>query len=408
MTGNQEKKGDVTLEDFPGENQPAPSEGLLNRPFLRIRTAGVTLLLAALLALAIVVGLRSRLQAEEQLVRTTRAALVPSVLVTRPKAGAPASEVELPGNTQAFIDTPIYARVSGYIKAWHADIGSHVKRGALLAEIDAPEVDQQLQQARADLRNAQANLEFARTTSERYQVLLSSDSVSKQETDQTVSDYHAKQAQVDSSQANVRRLEELQGFERVFAPFDGVITARNTDIGALIQAGDNVGAKELFHLAALDKLRIYVSVPESYVVAAKPGLKVALTFDALFPDETFSGTLVRSANAIDASSRTLNVEVDMDNPSGRVLPGAYAFVHLPSPSGAKAVTIPANTLLFRSEGLRVGVVRNDKVKLVPVTIGHDYGSSVEIVSGLTPQDAVIMDPSDSLENGDAVQAKTSL
>src|ERR1700722_11567951 len=271
------------------------------------------------------------------------------------------------------------------------------------AEIDAPEVDQQLLQARADLKNAQVNLEFARITAGRYEVLIKTPSVSPQETDQTVSDFHSRQALVSASQANVHRLEELQGFKRIYAPFDGVITARNTDIGALIQAGDNTRPKELFHLAAWEKLPVYVSVPAAYVAAAKSGSKVALTFDSLFPGETFSGTVIRSANAIDPNSRTWNVEADMDNPSGRVLPGAYAFAHLPTTSSAQAVTIPANALLFRAEGLRVGVVRNDRVNLVPVTIGHDYGSSVQILSGLVAADAIIVDPSDSLESGDAVQ-----
>jgi RND family efflux transporter MFP subunit len=369
----------------------------------RLKIVMIALLVVVAVAIAIGTGIQTRLQAEGQLARSTRMSAIPSVLITHPRAGAAGGEVELPGNTQPFSDTPIYARVSGYLKSWHVDIGARVKQGELLAEIDAPEVDQQLLQARADLKNAQVNLEFARITADRYEVLIKTASVSQQETDQTVSDFHSRQALVDASQANVHRLEELQGFERIYAPFDGVITARNTDIGALIQAGDNTGPKELFHVAALDRLRIYVSVPENYVAAAKSGSKVALTFDSLFPGETFPGTVVRSANAIDPNSRTLNVEVDMDNSSGRVLPGAYAFAHLPTTSSARAVTIPANALLFRAEGLRVGVVRNDRVNLVPVTIGHDYGSSVEILSSLVAADAIIVDPSDSLESGDSVQ-----
>jgi RND family efflux transporter MFP subunit len=363
----------------------------------------IALLVVVASAIAVGTGIQTRLQAAVQLARSTRLFAIPSVIATHPRAGAAGGEVELPGNTQPFNDTPIYARVSGYLKSWKVDIGARVKQGELLAEIDAPEVDQQLMQARADLKNAQVNVEYARITADRYQGLVKTASVSQQETDRTVSDFHSRQALVDVSQANMHRLEELQGFERIYAPFDGVITARNTDIGALIQAGDNTGPKELFHLAAVEKLRVYVAVPEAYVAAAKTGSKVALTFDALFPGETFPGTVVRSANAIDPNSRTLNVEVDMDNSSERVLPGAYAFVHLGTPARAEAVTIPANALLFRAEGLRVGVVRDNRVNLVPVTIGHDYGSSVEILSGLVTDDAIIVDPSDSLESGDAVQ-----
>jgi RND family efflux transporter MFP subunit len=403
MTTNTEDKVAFESVDIPDDIQAPGLRHPSRRSPSRLKIVMIALLVVVAVAIAIGAGIQTRLQAEGQLARSTHMSAIPSVFITHPRAGAAGGEVELPGNTQPFNDTPIYARVSGYLKSWNVDIGARVKQGELLAEIDAPEVDQQLLQARADLKNAEVNLEFARITADRYEVLIKTASVSQQETDQTVSDFHSRQALVDVSQANVHRLEELQGFERIYAPFDGVITARNTDIGALIQAGDNTGPKELFHLAALDRLRIYVSVPENYVAAAKSGSKVALTFDSLFPGETFPATVVRSANAIDPNSRTLNVEVDMDNASGRVLPGAYAFAHLPIPISAQAVTIPANALLFRAEGLRVGVVRNDRVNLVPVTIGHDYGSSVEILSGLVTDDAIIVDPSDSLENGDAVQ-----
>ena len=220
--------------------------------------------------------------------------------------------------------------------------------------------------------------------------------------DQTASDLASKQALVNSSEANIRRLEDLQSFEKIYAPFDGVITARNTDIGALIGAGDNSGPKELFHLSAIDKLRVYIAVPEVYASRLQTGEKVTLTLDA-FPGETFNGTLTRNSNTIDPQSRTLNVEVDVDNPDARLFPGAYTFVHLPVSGNGGSVTIPSNTLLFRSEGLRVGVVRDGHVVLAPITIGHDYGNTVEVVAGLTPQDAVIVDPSDSLTEGAAVQ-----
>jgi RND family efflux transporter MFP subunit len=200
----------------------------------------------------------------------------------------------------------------------------------------------------------------------------------------------------------VHRLQRLQEFERIYAPFDGVVTARNTDVGALIQNGDNTGPKELFHLAAVDKLRVYISVPEVYATAVKSGETVTLTIDA-FPRETFTGTLVRDSSSIDPTSRTLKVEVDVDNPTGRLLPGAYAFVHLKVPATTGAVTVPTNALLFRAEGLRAAVVRNGQAKLAPIAIGHDYGSTVEVVSGLTADDAVIIDPSDSITDGSPVE-----
>jgi len=362
----------------------------------------VTAFLCAGLAMLIFSGIRSRLDSEKRLEQRVKSSAIPVVTVIHPEGGSKAQEIELPGTTEAFTDAPIYARTSGYLKQWYLDIGGHAKRGQLLAEIETPELDQQLQQAENDLRTAQANLQLAQVTAERWVTLLKRDVVSKQETDQTVSDFNAKRATVDSAEANVRRLQKLQEFERVYAPFDGVITARNTDIGALIQNGDNTGPKELFHLAAIDKLRVYISVPEVYETAVKSGELVTLTLDA-FPGETFIGTVVRNANSIDLTSRTLKVEVDVDNPTGRLLPGAYAFVHLKVPASAGAVTIPTNTLLFRAEGLRVAVVHNGATKLVPITIGHDYGSTVEAVSGLTADDAVIIDPSDSIMHGSRVE-----
>jgi RND family efflux transporter MFP subunit len=358
--------------------------------------------LAACVGAAIYSGIHSRLAAKTNLRQTTQASSVSFVDVVYPKATSDGEEIALPGNTQAFTDTPIYARTSGYLKHWYADIGARVRQGELLAVIETPELDQQLRQARADLENAQSNFELAQITAERWQNLLKTDSVSHQETDQAVSDLHSKQALVNSSKANVERLEQLQAFERITAPFDGIITARNTDIGALIQAGDNAGPKELFHVAAIQKLRVYIAVPEIYAASVKTGEKAGLTLDA-FPGEIFTGTIVRNADAIDVASRTLNVEVDVENPSGRLLPGAYAFVHFKVPSHSGAVTIPSNALLFRAEGLRAAVVRDGHVELTPITIGQDYGNAVEVVSGLHPRDAVVTNPSDSLVNGAAVQ-----
>jgi|GraSoi2013_100cm_1033763.scaffolds.fasta_scaffold42366_2 RND family efflux transporter MFP subunit len=353
-------------------------------------------------AIFIYSGIRSRTEAEKRLAQNVRSSLIPMVTVIHPKGGAAAQEIELPGNTQAFTEAPIYARTSGYLKQWYLDIGAHAKRGQLLAEIETPELDQQLQQAESELRTAQANLQLAQITATRWLFLLKTNVISKQETDQAVSDLNAKRATADSAEANVRRLQRLQEFEHIYAPFDGIITARNTDVGALIQNGDNTVPQQLFHLAAVDKLRVYISVPEVYATAAKSGEMVTLTLDA-FPGETFTGTLVRDSGSIDLTSRTLKVEVDVDNPTGRLLPGAYAFVHLKVPAPPGAVTVPTNTLLFRSEGLSVAVVRNGRAKLVPVTIGHDYGSTVEVMSSLTADDAVIIDPSDSILDGSPVQ-----
>jgi RND family efflux transporter MFP subunit len=387
------------VRNDPGSTTQGPDNP--GRAFSK-RGIAITAIITACAALAIVFGLHSRLTAETRLRESAKASAIPYVDVVSPKASADADEIALPGSTSAFNDTPIYARTSGYVKHWYVDIGARVKKGELLAAIETPELDQQLQQARADLENAEANLQLAKITAARWQHLLETDSVSHQETDQAVSDLHSKQALVNSGKANVERLEQLQAFERVTAPFDGVVTARNTDIGALVQAGDNSGPKELFHMAAIQTLRVYVAVPEIYAAFVKNGEQAKLTLDA-FPGETLTGTIVRNADAIDATSRTLNVEVDVPNPTGRLLPGAYAFVHLRVPPHPGSVTIPSNALLFRAEGLRAGVIRNGHVELTPIAIGQDYGSTVEVISGLSARDMVIVNPSDSLANGAAVQ-----
>jgi len=364
------------------------------------------------LALGVIIyaGIHERAMAASNLGTVTERAAITTVNVVEPKSGAALEEIVLPGNTQAFSDTPIYARTNGYLKRWYVDIGAHVKQGQLLAEIETPEIDQQLEQARADLQTAEANEQLAQITATRWQNLLKTDSVSKQETDQAVKDLSAKQATVESMTANVHRLEQLQSFERIYAPFSGVITARNTDIGALINAGAGGMPQELFHMAAVNRLRIYVAVPEVDSEAAQNGARAALSLDE-YPGETFQGTIVRNSDAIDLNSRTLNVEVDIDNRDGRIRPGAYVFVHLKIPeksTGATAsLTIPANTLLFRSEGLRVGVVRGDRAELVPITIGRDYGSTVEVISGLKPTDQVIVNPSDSLTTGTPVRVNAA-
>jgi RND family efflux transporter MFP subunit len=382
--------------------QPGP-DGPQFRPEIRRRTA-LLLAAAALATLAVLIysGIHSRVAAESRLKQRTEEAAIPTVAVVFPREGAPTQELVLPGNTQAFSDAPIYARTNGYLKRWYFDIGAHVQKGQLLAEIETPEVDQQLQQAQAELDTAQANLSIAKITAARWLDLVSTGSVSQQETDQAVSNLSAVKAAAESRAANVRRLEQLQAFEKVYAPFDGIITARNTDVGALIDAGASTQPRELFHIAAIQKLRLYVSVPEVYSRAAQSSAPATLTLDE-FPGQTFHGTIVRNANSIDIASRTLLVEVDVDNPTGQLLPGAYVFVHLKLPDETHSVTIPSNTLIFRKEGLQVGLVRNGKAELVPVKISRDYGNSVEIVSGLQLTDAVIADPSDSLVSGTPVR-----
>ncbi|HEX4576078.1 MAG TPA: efflux RND transporter periplasmic adaptor subunit, partial [Edaphobacter sp.] len=369
------------------ESQPSggykPTDPMADEPKLTGATWVGMAIVAAIVGAVVIFGITARHGSERVLEKETAASAIPSVNVVYPTPSTLGSEIALPGNTQAFTDAPIYSRTSGYLKSWYFDIGARVKKGQLMATIETPELDQQLQVAQADLKSAQANLDLANTTSTRYQNLLKTNSVSKQETDVAVSDAAAKKASVDASMANVRRLEQMQSFERVYAPFDGIVTARNTDIGRLISAGQNTTPQELFHLAAIGKLRVYVSVPEGYSTAIKDGAKATLTLDE-YPGRTFEGTIARNSNAIDQATRTLNVEVDVDNPKGELLPGAYVFVHFKVPQHVAALSIPSNTLLFRAEGLRVGVVRNGRVQLVPVKIGRDAGATVEIASGLAP------------------------
>ena len=364
----------------------------------------IFLLILVVAVLLVVFGILPRIQARTALRQETLRMAVPTVAVVQPKRSAPAQEIILPANVQAFADAPIYARTNGYLKRWYVDIGSRVKEGQLLAEIDTPEVNQQLRQARADLGTAQANLNLSKITADRYQGLLKTDSVSKQESDNAVGDYEAKQANVQSAQANVKRLEELQSFQRIYAPFSGVITARNTDIGALINSGSTGGnGNELFHIAQPDKLRVYVSVPQIYSQAAKPGLTADLTL-AEFPGRRFQGKLVRTANAIDPTSRTLLVEIAVDNPTGQLFTGSYAEVHFKLPTPTTSLILPVNTLLFRSEGLRVATVgEGQKVTLKQITLGHDFGSEVEVVAGLDGNEKVIINPPDSVVDGESVR-----
>ena len=361
---------------------------------------------ALVLGLAIYAGLQGRHGADAALKRATEEAATPTVAVVHPSASSATDELVLPGTARAFTDAPIYARASGYLKKWYADIGARVTQGQILAEIETPELDQQLRQARAGLENASATMEMAKTTAERWQTLLKRDAVSRQETDEKVSDYSAKRAMVESNSANVKRLEDLQAFQKVTAPFDGIITARNTDIGALIDAGAGGQARELFRLAAISKLRVFVSVPQAYAQAARPGTPTTISLEEN-PGKLYRGTLARTSNALDPSARTMLSEVEMDNPGGEVLPGAYVVVRLRVGRQTSGMTIPANTLLFRAEGMQVAVVRDGRAELVSVTIGRDYGRSVEVVAGLQRTDAVILDPADSLVSGTAVRVRAS-
>jgi RND family efflux transporter MFP subunit len=364
----------------------------------------VVLTSALILGVAIYAGLHDRRGADAALKRATEEAATPTVMVVHPAASDATDELVLPGNARAFTDAPIYARASGYLKKWNADIGSRVSQGQVLAEIETPELDQQLRQARGELANATATMELARTTAQRWQALLKREVVSAQETDEKVADYNARKAVVESSTANVKRLEDLQAFQKITAPFDGIITARNVDIGSLIDAGGQ--SRELFRLAAIGKLRVFVSVPQAYAQAARPGTPTTITLEEN-PGKAYRGTLARTSNALDPSARTMLSEVEMENPGGEVLPGSYVMVRLRVGLATRGMTIPANALLFRSEGLRVAVVRDGRAELVPVKLGRDYGRVVEVVSGLTPADAVILDPADSLVSGTPVRVRPS-
>jgi RND family efflux transporter MFP subunit len=363
---------------------------------------GLTIALIAAAAL-LISGIWSRVRARTALNTETAQAALTAVSVVSPKQTAPTDEIILPGNVQPFISSPIYARTNGYLKKWYFDIGAHVKQGQLLAVIETPEVDQQLEQARSNLLTAQANLELATITKTRYQNLLTKNAVSQQDVDNAVGTYNANKAIVDADKAAVQQYSALVSFEKVYAPFDGVITARNTDIGDLINSGSSSTPKtDLFHIAQPGKLRVYVNVPEEY----SQGIRVGMTADlslAEFPGRTFQGTLVRTAEAINMTTRTLLIEVEVDNPKSTLLTGSYAEVHLKIPTQTSTLLLPVNTLIFRSEGLHVGVVKTGKVVLTAVTPGHDFGNTIEIVSGLKPNDQVITNPPDSIVHGQAVQ-----
>ena len=361
--------------------------------------------LAVILVLLVAAcGIVVRAHAEHKLAQQTEDGAMITVSAVKPTVTAMTDEINLPGTMQAFVDAPLYARTSGYLKNWYADIGAKVKKGDLLAEIETPEVDQQLDQAIADLASAKANAALAEVTNKRWQVLVKTNAVSKQEADEKLGAAEAQQAQYAAAEANVKRLKALQSFQKIYAPFDGVVTVRNTDIGQLINAGQGSGP-QLFRVASITKLRTFIPVPQSQ----SPYVQVGMPADMLFaerPGKSFPGMVTRTANSIDTNTRTLLTEVDIDNTNGELFPGAYVDVHikLPSPATDGAVRVPANTLIFRSAGMQAAVVGPDgKIALRDVVIGRDFGNEVEIVKGLNSDDQVVLNPPDSLSAGQQVK-----
>jgi RND family efflux transporter MFP subunit len=362
----------------------------------------VLALLLIVAAVIVVAGIVHRVHAQHTLAEDTTAVATPDVTLAKPETGAPAKEIVLPGNVFAFKDSPIFARTNGYLEHWYFDIGARVRAGQLLAVISTPEIDKQLLQARADLATAEANAGYAKTTATRYQGLLGQNAVSQQDTENFTTQAASTSAAVKSQLANVKRLEDLQSFERVYAPFNGIVTSRSVDIGQLIDSGAN---KEMFHMASTDVLRVYTSVPQVYSRDARVGAHPTLTFPQ-YPGRTFTGTLVRTANSIDLASRTLLVEVDVDNRDGALAPGSYAEVHLEVSQPRSEVIIPVSALLFRREGLRVASVQSQNGssvgRLLPVTLGHDDGTTVQVLTGLSAEDEIISNPPDSVVDGEKV------
>lgn len=355
--------------------------------------------IALIVAIALGIwGEVSRVLARSELVKQNADAAIPTVTTTTAEPSAAGEELVLPGAVQAFMEAPIYARTSGYLKSWNTDIGTQVTKGQLLALIETPEVDQQLMQAQADLATARANENLSKSTNARWQGLLATQSVSKQDADEKAGDAAAKTAAADSAAANLARLRDLESFKRVVAPFTGVITARNTDVGALINAGQSSGT-ELFRIADTHKLRIFVRVPEPFAAATQPGLEAALRFTE-HPNGTFPATVVRTSNSLDSTLRTLQVELELDNAKGEIFPGAYAEVHFKLPPSAETMRLPANTVLFRAAGLQVATLdAQQRVKLKSIVQGRDFGNSIEVLSGLAPHETVVVNPPDSIADG---------
>lgn len=374
-----------------------------------LRTFKILLIVVvAVLILGTVVihGIRSRISAAAVIRERTLEEAVLPVSVIHPKRGDLKEEINLPGNIQAFVDAPVYARTNGYLKKWYTDIGTRVKAGDLLAEIDSPEVDQQLDQAKAQLATSQANLSLAEITMNRDLGMMK-EAIPRQDVDNAVGAYQADKATVDSQTANMKYLEQLVAFQKVVAPFDGLITARNTDVGQLINSGNGGAAQELFRISSTSKLRIYITVPQMYSEAAVPGVNTELTLPET-PGRHYTGKIARNTGAIDPTTRTLLTEVDIDNTAGQLMPGAYAEVHLKLPAATAALVVPVTALIFRAEGLQLAVVRNEnRAELVHVTEGRDFGTEVEITSGITATDSVIINTPDSLTSGETVRVESS-
>ena len=355
-----------------------------------------------LLIIGAVITMLMRIHSSQVLARETEQEAIPTVAVVHPVAEKPDEELVLPGTLQAYEESPIYARTNGYLLRWYKDIGSHVTKGDLLADIDTPEVDQELMQSRANRQQIVAQLDLAKINADRYAGLRKTDSVSQEEADQQASGYQQAQANLAAADANVRRLEELESFKHVYAPFSGVLTKRTVDPGALINAGAGAAGRELFDMAQVDPLRVYISVPQSYAPSIKNGMEAAITLQE-YPGQKFKGTVARTAEAIDPVTRTLLTEVDVPNKAWQLLPGSFGEVHFRVGLNAQKVTIPVNAMLFRQEGARVAVVGSDgKVRLRPITIGRDYGATLEILGGVGVEDRIVINPSDSLEEGQPV------
>jgi RND family efflux transporter MFP subunit len=371
--------------------------------FRRLKLAGAV---AAVLALVVVVhGVAIRAAENSHLKDWTEAQALPTVAIIAPGDGAAAHGLELPGRLEAYARAPIYARVSGYLKSWKYDIGAPVKAGALLADIETPDLDQQLLQARADLASAQANAELAQTTATRWQQILKSGAVAKQDVDEKLGDLRAKQAMVKAAQANVERLIAMKNFARLTAPFDGIVTARNTDVGALINAGASTGTigQELFVVSDTHKLRVYVNVPQNYVPSVPPGTKATIQVPE-HADKHYSATVESSAQSVNSNSGTTLMQLSVDNPSGELLPGGYASVRLDLPQKVSVLSVPASALIFDAKGLSVAVVgADDRVLVKPVSIARDLGKTVELSSGLEASDRVIENPPDGIVTGAQVR-----
>jgi membrane fusion protein, multidrug efflux system len=389
----------VDTEVFEAEPEHEDQGRYKHRGYLIAVILGVIFLVAA------IVGIMSRFSERRALADETERLAIATVSIVHPKAESPQEELVLPSTLQAYTESPIYARTNGYLKKWYHDIGSTVRQGELLADIETPEIDQELMQARAARDQSTAQLEIAKSSAKRWENLQKMDAVAQQETDERNSSYTQAQANLAAADANVRRLEQLESFKHVYAPFSGVVTRRSIDIGALINAGNNGPNQQLFNVARIDPIRVYVSVPENYAPSVRPGVRSKIEL-ASIAGKDFSGNVVRTAEAIDPATRTLLSEIDVPNPKGELLPGAYAQVHFGLKIQVPRWTVPVNALLFRAEGVRAAVVDgNGKVQLRPVVIGRDYGRDVEVLSGVEQSDAIVLNPPDSLEDGQQVAVK---